>query len=317
MMNKVYKSFDENDPKSSLGLTIAPAAVADSFYKNIMCSRIHNPVIDPKCWRDLPDCKLSASLLNHKIMIKNGSSTMLMPLLRNTGFVIDTDKVEQKLARCSYFFDGESGHRVNRGCGLGARGNSCNASDGAYQNICPSTGEVCKSTDPEVTGDLCTGFGGSVKIPQTLAGYDQCVIPGAAIDYHGQEHWTPQANNNLREMMNKRILLNQGKDSEGPNVEKWNEVVIDEQLLGQEIYHDHAAVIRAFIYRKHPTNIFKRQAVKMREEFYEAGSLSRKYMIPIIAWDDSVDVTEESSVFVVEPESEETHTKAKATEIVM
>lgn len=315
-MNKLYNGFDENDPKSPLGLTISMPAPGDSFYKNIFCSSFHNPVGEQSCSTDTADCKLSASLVNHKIMIKNGTGTMLLPMSRNTGFVIDTDMVEQELARCSYFFDGETGHRVNRGCGLGAVGNSCNASNGAYQNICPSTGKICTASDPEVTSDICSSFGGSVRIPETLAGWNQCLIPGAAINYHGQQGWSPQVNHNLRNMMNMRIRLKSG-DSEGPNVEKWNEVVIDEELLLHRMKSDPASVIRAFIYRKHPTDIFKRQAAKMRDEFYEIGNFNDEPQIPIIAWDDSVDVAQENSVFVVEHEPEETHKKVKAKEIII
>jgi len=135
-------------------------------------------------------------------------------------------------------------------------------------------------------------------------GHVQCAIPGVAIDYHTsikREDWTPNpANNHLREMANARVMYSDGSDREGPNIEKWNEVVIDEHLLIPMILKDPAAAIPAIVYLKGVEN--KKHAINTRDD-YVKGSKMTNGKIPIVGVDKTI--TGAPGPFFAEAEDDE------------
>jgi len=109
------------------------------------------------------------------------------------------------------------------------------------------------------------------------------VFPGPAFDYDGQTDHQPGAGK-LREMANFSIHYNGGKDASSPNIEKWNEIVIDETLMLPAIREDPALVIPAFVYAKSSMPISKANAQRMRDEFCAFNKVAD---IPLVEIDDT------------------------------
>jgi len=249
-LNYNFLNFDENNSSSPLGVTISMVGNPSSFYNNIYCSTFHNPLKQTGCWEGNTDCRMSAALYNHKMIVTKEGGPTVLGLNRNTGFVFNQSKVENYFGKCSYVWDGASSCKFNYGCGMGAvcgKG-TCNVSGNAFANICPSTKEICAAQDVEVKSGTCSQFGGNHAVPQDHKGF-QCLFPGPAFEFHMQSDFTP-GKGYLREMANARMKFNSGNDDTGPKAQKWNEVVIDEHLMLPDIWHDPALVIPAFIYAK-------------------------------------------------------------------
>mmetsp|Transcript_64469 Transcript_64469/g.135274 ORF Transcript_64469/g.135274 Transcript_64469/m.135274 type:complete len:389 (-) Transcript_64469:604-1770(-) len=302
LLNKQYLGFDSTDDTSALGVTISMVAQDNSFYKNIFCSSFYNPVLKShtSCYVGQADCRMSASLYNHQMIVSQDGHPVL-GLGRKVGIVFNQSMTEELFGKCSYIWDGTSSRRYNNGCGTGAPSDDCNSGDTAYKNICPSTGQTCTAADREVKEVFCTQFGGDTPIPPTHENNPECAFPGAAIDFHEQSDWTPSSTH-LRDMVKARVARNDGHDSEGPNIEKWNEVVIDERLLLPKIWYDPAVAIPAFVYVKSDDPQFRRAAEAMRDEFCSVNLLDSK--IPVIAMDSTIDVTQGVGPFVVEQEED-------------
>merc|ERR1719215_1122707 len=99
-----------------------------------------------------------------------------------------------------------------------------------------------------------------------------------------------------RSMVKARLLRQDGSDS-NDRLEYWNEVVIDEHLLLQQLRRDPALVIPAFVYDRHnPAGI--NYARRMRDDYAREWSVTRE--IPLIAIDAQVDVSTGAGPFVFE-----------------
>jgi len=300
-LNKQYMGFDETDPASPIGLVASMASQPSSFYKNIFCSVQPNPLGNTSCSEGRTDCRMSASLYNHKMLISSKTGSPLLGLSRATGYVFNHTLVENQVGRCSYVWDGASDKKYNVGCGGGAPGD-CGSNTSAFADICPSTGKICTATDPESVRGYCKGYlGGTEEVPPTHEGHDQCSFPGPAIDYRRQAGWKA-ATSYMRDMATNRTKFSNGSDSEGPNVEKWNEVVIDERLLLPLIDYDPAVAIPAFLYVSGPPQN-KQMAQAMRDEFCKFNSVDK---IPIIQCIKATDTMPAAGPFSLgEPELEE------------
>lgn len=277
-LNKAYMGFDESDDTSPLGVTISMAANPSTYWGNVFCSLINNPGGNTTCYQGMADCKLSASLINHKMMISSTTGKINVGLSRATGYIYNQSMVESTYAKCAYIWDGASNNKYNQGCGDGAPGNSCDDTGSAFHDICPSTGRTCTGDDDEVKRAFCEGVpGGTIAIPRTHDGHVQCLFPGPAIDYHGQDlsTWTPRTVSYLRMMANNRAKFSSGKDASGPNIEKWNEVDLDERLLTKNS-------IVAFVYVKSRAPIAVYEVNDMQAEYEEDSGVT----VPIIAIDD-------------------------------
>lgn len=281
-LNTMYTSFDPDDDSTDLGLTVSMAANDTSFFGNMFCSEWGDrPGGRTGCSQGRTDCRMSASLLSHRWMIDATTKVPTVGLSRLVGYVFNQTMVESKWARCSFIWDGATNNRYNRGCGDGAPGDKCDSNGEAFYNICPSTKKTCTEKDEEVQRALCKPWGGA-EVPETHDGHVQCIFPGAAIDYRKQEGYKP-GKDFTREMAKKRIALNNGKDKEGPNIEKWNEVVLDDTLLIEDLWWDPAVAIPAFIYTKSKLPESRQHAQQMRDEFCEYYHVDK---IPLVEVDD-------------------------------
>jgi len=304
-LNELFLGFDETNKTSPLGVTISMAAQPATFFGNIFCSDFaSNPLGKTKCHEGQADCRLSASLYSHKWFYHPDSNKTMLGLGRSTGFAFNQSMVEKKWAKCSYIWDGASGNKYNNGCGDGAPGHNCDKDSGsAFYNICPSTGKTCTGKDIEVTRAKCQPYGGEHPVPPTHGGQPQCFFPGPALDYHQQSDFTP-GEDKMRDMAVDRVKYNGGKDTEGPNIEKWNEVVLDEHLLLPDMWYDPAPVLVAFLYTASQKPISLKNAQAMRDEF---GDFYGVKDIPLVEVDDNGDkesgpfkaTTEDESVMVV------------------
>mmetsp|Transcript_55811 Transcript_55811/g.133020 ORF Transcript_55811/g.133020 Transcript_55811/m.133020 type:complete len:370 (+) Transcript_55811:101-1210(+) len=270
LLNELYMGFDASNDTSPLGVSISMAGAPHNFFANIFCSTFENPNGKTGCFNGGADCRLSASLYNHKMILDHKTKVTKAGMDRYVGFVINQSKVEESLAKCSFVWDGASGNRYNRGCGLGAPGTNCSLPGTAYDNICPSTKKTCTATDTEVTNSYCQPIpGGLHPIPPTHQGEPQCLFPGPAINYHGQDDYEPSKESlqYLRQMVKARVERNDGHDPEGPNIEKWNEIVIDELLFLPELWYDPALMIPAFVYPKSKATEARSVAQSMVDSF--------------------------------------------------
>lgn len=285
-LNGLYLGFNETDDSSPLGVTISMAAQVDTFYGNIFCSSFANPHNATGCYEGQAECRMSASLYSHAWDIDKTTHKTLLGLGRAVGYVFNQTMVETTWGKCSFIWDGASGNRYNRGCGDGAPGTKCDnvTKASAFYNICPSTNKTCTASDDEVKRALCSQYGGVHPIPPTHGGHAQCVFPGPALNYHQQDEYKP-GENKLRDMAKARIKYNSGSDKEGPNIEKWNEIVLDEYLLLPDIWYDPARAIPAFVYTKSQLPISKRNAEAMRDEFCTVNGVEK---IPVVEIDDTV-----------------------------
>lgn len=267
--------FDEKNETSPLGVTMTMTSNPDSFYANVFCSTVDNPHGKTGCYAGFADCRLSASLYNHKMIVDNETHKIMLGLNKKNGYVLNQTRVEAALGKCSYIWDGASQNRLNRGCGLGAPTMSCADHRAAFYNICPSTGQTCSEYADEVRHAFCTMYGGQVPISSDPH-YNPCVFPGPAIDWHDQAAYYPHGSY-LRDMANARAARN------GENMGKWNEVVVDDTLMMHDISIDASQVITAFIYAKSGLPASRANAEKMRDGFCKINNVSP---IPVIEVDD-------------------------------
>merc|ERR1719328_605296 len=117
---------------------------------------MNNPKRNTTCSNGMADCRMSASLINHKMMLSSTTGKISIGLSRSTGYIFNQTLVESTLARCAYIWDGATNNRYNIGCGDGCPGNDCSkGSMSAFFNICPSTGKTCTADDNEVKRAFC------------------------------------------------------------------------------------------------------------------------------------------------------------------
>lgn len=212
-LNQFYTGFDENDGNSPLGVTMTMTSNPNTFYGNIYCSTFDNPNGNTSCHAGFADCRLSASLYNHKMLVNTQTHKIVLGLQKTTGYIINQTRVESYLGKCSYIWDGASQNRLNRGCGNvpSAGAMDCSDSHCAFHNFCPSVNGTCSLNATEVQGSLCKNYGGPLPIPS----YPQmpaCMFPGPSIDWHDQAEYKPR-DSFLRDMAvaraSKTFLLDQ------------------------------------------------------------------------------------------------------------
>jgi hypothetical protein len=100
-------------------------------------------------------------------------------------------------------------------------------------------------------------------------------------------------------MVQQRILNNDGESFENgpnrpptPNVELWNEVVVDARTIVMDMYYDPAAVVEAFIFSsdnvKHDRTNSKKSAEEMQHEFCTANDVPAANCPPVVEFDSDV-----------------------------
>jgi len=287
------------DPKAPMGVTMNLPSDRKSFYKNIFCAEYNNPRGKTGCSQGRCDCRFSAALYNHLMLITEGY-TLMDILKRRTAIVFNQTLVENYLSRCFYVWDGATNNKYNVGCGLGGPAD-CSSPNSAFQNICPSTNKTCTAADAESKGGLCQQFGGEHPTPAAHSGNYQCAFPGPALDYHKQQDWKPNNTREfLREMLIFRTKNQEGMDEGTLKTKMWNEVVMDVRLLMPLIWEDPALVIPAFVYWKGDP-IAKANAITMRNEFCTLNQLKQK--IPVLALDWKATTTKQEPIYLALPEN--------------
>jgi len=191
-----------------------------------------------------------------------------MPMGRVAGIVINQTLVESSMGKCSYMFDGATYFRYNGGCGCSSNSASCTNPQSAFGNECPSTNKTCATEDKEVAQCSCEVMG-------TRSGRyeDACFWKGAGFDTAQARHTSDQT----RQMVKERLKL------DGSDLEYWNEIVVDEHLMLEQLREDPVPVIPAFIYIKgNPMGLDS--ARTMRDDYVLQFSVKKQ--IPLIAVDD-------------------------------
>merc|ERR550532_2626956 len=290
------------DPKAPMGVTMNLPSNRTSFYGNIFCAEYDNPTGKTKCHNGFCDCRLSAALYNHLMLITEGHTVMDI-LKRKMAIVFNQTLVENHMARCFYPWDDASFNKYNVGCGLGAS-NNCDDPHSAFHNICPSTNKTCTAQDVESKNGLCKEFGGQLyPMPVAHSAGYQCATPGPALDYHEQQDWQPMdTREDLRKMLTFRTKNQEGMDDGELKTKAWNEVLLDVRLMMPLIWEDPAMVIPAFVYWKND-GVAKADAIAMRDEFCKINQLSHK--IPVLALDFQAVTLEKQPIFVALPEDNE------------
>jgi hypothetical protein len=222
--------FDENDPKSPLGVTVnfRPGG--------------HNgelPLYVGTCYKGRAPNMTSTTVYNHKVVINNATGGFQPGLSRSVGIVYNQTGVETHFGKCVYMWDGASLNRLNGGCGCGAPGaidqpDSCDDRTTAYWNIDPDTQKWATGTSPEVV--KCSCLDGQQPMPvSTLE--PACYFRMPAF-YPPPNRWL----NHLRDMLKTRIANQDAVDPtpDGPRIRKeyWNELILDNNFLLEALNKD-------------------------------------------------------------------------------
>jgi len=271
------------------------AAQVTGFFANIYCSKFYNPTFNALggCFKVQADCRMSTSVMSHLWMIDPKTKQIASFGQRRVGYVFNQTMVESKWGKCSYIWDGASFRLYNRGCGDGAPADTCDKdADSAYNNQCGKGGSkhTCTPADDEVQRAICQGSGGSRAIPPTHGGNAECVFPGPAFAYNGENDFTP-GKNYMRMMAKQRVKYNYGGDSEGNNSLKNNEVVLDEELLMHDIWENPITAIPAILYTEsnNDAGLNREYAKKVRDDLCNHFGCTQNGggLIPLVKIDDT------------------------------
>jgi len=301
-LNELFLSFNESDPTSGNGVTIR---MTDDF--SIWCGT--------GCNNGFADCRVSASVYNHQVMIRHETNNIAVTMGRDAGIIFNQAAVETVFGKCSFMYDAATFSRVNRGCGCAADPNYCGNHGSAYDNEdCDWGGNPrswnqpvegsCKpntATSPDVAECRCDAPNPRFPMPQRTTDL-QCFWPGVALN--GTEGTVP---NQLRDMLLHRLENQVGTEDVGePQLrykqEYWNEIVLDAEILVQALHRDPRSAVSAFMYvRGH--GVGRDKANRMSQKAFEDYGGSR---IPVIELDPGVDgacngpfrVPDEDAVFV-------------------
>lgn len=274
------------------------ASQVDKFNSNLFCST----EMETQCYEGQSDCRLSASLFNHKVLV---SGTQFAPTMsRPIGYVFNQDLTENHWGKCAFIWDGADSHNLNNGCGAGATGGqNCGDHRSAFWNQCnqPQDPHTCTRDDHEVTSRLCKceapicaeSYG--VVSPPATPQDETCFYEMPALVYNESTK-----TNHLRDSVKQRIH-NQGNDTTYTST--WNEVVIDDRLLIPKIRENPAEAIWAFVCVPTDTQpIACDQAVAMRDEFQTAYNVTGT--IPVLRLDTTVDFTTTGGPFALPSSSQ-------------
>merc|ERR1711920_841005 len=101
--------------------------------------------------------------------------------------------------------------------------------------------------------------------------------------------------------MNSRASVNDIKGAEGPNIQLYTELVIDERLLIPSIENHPVQTIPMFIYVK-GLGSSKQSATTMRDEYCKYAELDAEHKIPLVMLDP--DKTAAEGPFVADSEDQ-------------
>jgi len=301
----MYMAFNESDDSTAMGVTLSYAGQTGSFRDNIYCSNY----VDTGCHMGNNECRMSAAIINHKVMTQADGDGMRVATLmqRSIGYIFNQTLTESYWSKCAYLYDGADSYNVNLGCGSTATTpQECENRHAAYYNMCSSDGGTsyhhCTATDPEVANRMCrcdtcdTAYG--TITPPRFKNDETCFyeMPALIVDHDDQSSFTPSNTNHLRDSIKQRVA----SDASTGQHQEWNEVVIDERLLLPMIEKDPTHSVVAFFYVDGASmwvEDAKRLATSMRDRFQEQYHVSGVPDIPVVLLDSRNVFTNSSGPF--------------------
>lgn len=312
-LNAMYMDFDASNDSSAIGVTIGFAGNPKSFDDNLFC----NGYVDTGCFHGNNDCRMSAAIMNHKVMVgevaddghPNATGYKVEPLMaRAIGYIFNQTLTENYFGKCVFLYDGATALNVNQGCGGSAPvPASCDNPNSAFYNMCTNDGgksyHHCNATDPEIEGkkckcESCSEPYGTMIPPQYRYTQDQCFyeMPALIVPHDDPGSFIPSSTNHLRDAMKQRVL---GDESSG-QTQEWTEVVIDDRLLIPQLKLDPTHTIVAFVYAigadMGPEDGLA-YATKMRDQYQQKYGVVGVGDIPVIELDAIHDFTQSGGPF--------------------
>lgn len=287
----MYMAFDESNDSTALGVTISYVGQTGSFDDNFFCEGY----TDTTCYQGQADCRLSAAILNHKVMVRQTNTdgvigTVVQPLMsRAIGYVFNQTLVENYFGKCTYLYDGAAQLKLNQGCGAVAPlPADCDNEHSAFHNMCTSDGGAtyhhCIATDPEVVSQKCAPYG--EVTPPTHPGDVTCFyeMPALIVPHEDPKSFSPSGTNHLRDALKQRVegdlVTNQAME--------WNEVIIDNRLFLPQLNYDPTHTITAFFYvigSSMSDEAAQHLATSMRDQFQETYGVKGVGDIPVVELD--------------------------------
>jgi len=294
-LNQLYTGYDANDANSPSGVTLR---MGDDF--SFFCGT--------PCHETWPDCRISASLYNSKIMMMHDTFKPAVTMNRDAGVIFNQTAVEASLGKCVFMYDGATFGRVNRGCGCAARQHTCGP-EGAYWNQECEYGDLANhgqrvdstchnntETSPDVDSCWCKTENRNPSTPtpeDTLTTDLQCFFRGPGL-------YPPHPlESEFHEMVGARIAHQESNG--GTEVlpgttppetrykqEYWNEVIVDAEVLGNMLRDpdvETTSAVSAFIYVEGLGG--KPKAIAMQLQALRDYGYP---VVPIVSFDPNVDV---------------------------
>jgi len=293
-LNQIYMGFDESDPNSPVGVTMR--TIAPDMDASFWCGT--------PCYSGYADCRVSASMYNNKVLIKQDSFEVAVTMSRLAGIIYNQTSVEQTIGKCFYMYDATTWGRTNHGCGCATPG-GCDTPDGAYQN------QECQYEHPEARSGVKKGtcHDNTEKSPDV----DQCwcnsddrrkattPLPEHAKTtsqqcfFRGPALYPPAGTftNEYHEAMRARI-----KNQANPPIENkensteiiikqefWNEIIIEAQELERMLKIHPSYAYSAFFYIRGFED-GKKKAMEIQEQVFQQWGGPR---VPIVEFDPKVD----------------------------
>jgi hypothetical protein len=297
-LNSLYTGFKEDDPTSPNGVTIR---VADDF--SMYCGT--------PCFQGNPDCRISASLYNSKMLVMHDTFKPAVTMGRDAGIVFNQTTIEASSGKCAFMYDGATFGRVNRGCGCPARQAQSCGQEGPYwnqdcqyedmenhRNIDPSTCHDNTDTSPDVEQCWCNTDHLRVGTPKPEDAKTtdlQCFFKGGGLypPQPQQPEWREFVKARLaNQEANGGTEIVAGTGETRYKSEYWNEVVVDAEVLIDILRNENVSntnAVSAFMYVEEGAgngSPGKQKALNMQLQAYrDYGTI-----IPIVAFDKSVDL---------------------------
>jgi hypothetical protein len=283
LMNSEYNGYDESNPNSPMGNWMRFTADEEHLY---YCGM--------GCLDGKPDCKVSGSVMNYKMMIDQDGHPGGWFGYRNTGltgFYVNSTLINTKLGKCAYSWDGGSDSKVNNGCGCSVVFNATDActegtkdyNASAYNNKVPPSYTETTNAESSVVADCACSVVQEDLLPKDGVG-SRCYYKGPAFDTGRNDN-----PNEFHAMLKRRVENQaQGDAGYGPALTAWNELNIDGNRMNEALMADPAGTILAMIYStEHGPDALSKLKI-MNSNFQKKYKLSKP--LPMIMLDTTVDV---------------------------
>jgi len=275
-MNQEYKAFNANDPTGSIGTYIR--VTGDT---KVYCHE--------GCYSGYADCRVSGMVFNPTQIIDPTTGGIAWEFVGTEstgdylGFWVNQTLIKERLGKCAYILDGGTDNKYNMGCGKAA---ACNTHD------CDDKTCAYASRDPAT--DYTTYANGESECVQGgMYPADECLT--AFCGYKGASFYKETG---LIPDETFKVLKFRADDQDADTKPKWNEFVLDGELMLQELQRNPAGTIPAIVYVSTFPGDGKAAATAMAQKM--ADDWNMQAPVPVIKVDLSVDVVSGGSPFVFE-----------------